>query len=89
MTAEHGAQIHLAGDLHELFGLALIFHARQVDDDRVALSQDFRLGDTEGVDPLANLLDSKVEITRTALLEQRLSQLWADIPVSAGEKIPR
>ena len=51
---QHGAQVHLAGAPDELERLLLVLHAGQVDDDRVALADDLRLGDAEAVDALAD-----------------------------------
>ena len=57
----------LTGDLHERNSFVLVLHTGQVDDDRVALTEDLRLGHAERIDALTNLLHGQVEAGTTEL----------------------
>ena len=61
VVGQHRPEVHLARDLHELFGLLLVLHAGQVDHDGITLAQDLGLGHAEAVDSRADALDSEVE----------------------------
>ena len=58
---QHGAEVHLAGDLHELHRFGLVLHAGEVHHDGVALAEDLRLGDAEAVDA-AELVVADLEL---------------------------
>src|SRR5207249_2568544 len=48
---KHRPEVELGGGADEADDAALVLHARQLDDDRVALAADVGLGHAEGVDP--------------------------------------
>ena len=54
---DHGAEPQLGGVAHDLDGPLLVLHAGELDDDRIALAGDLRLGHAERIDPAADDLD--------------------------------
>ena len=83
---QHRTEVHLTGDLDELFGLLLVLHARQVDDDGVALAQDLRLGHAEAVDTLADALHGQIEARCVEVADRLLGDRDAALQVEAERR---
>ena len=77
------SQVHLAGDLDQRLGLLLVLDARQVDDNRVALSQNLRLSDAEAVDSLTDSFDGQVETRRVERADRLLGDRDATLQVKS------
>ena len=85
---EHRAEAQFGRGAHQVERPLLVLHARQRDDDRVALPGDVRLGHTEGVDAVADDPDRLVELVavdvRLGLEDDRQTSL----EVEAEQRAP-
>ena len=61
MSQKYWTKQNRSGHLDQTQRLILVVNARQVDNDRVTLTDNFRLRDSERVHTLANTLYSKIE----------------------------
>ena len=68
-------------------GLVAVLHAGQVDDDVAPLARDLRLGDAEGVDPVADDVDGHVEGVGLELADRREHDRHAALEVEAEHRL--
>jgi hypothetical protein len=64
----------------------LVVDSRQVDDDRVSLTDDFRFGDTQGVDSFPDALDGEIETLGVELPDRFLGDRDASLEVETERR---
>ena len=72
MSQKNRAKQDSSGHLHQSQRLVLVVDSGKVDHDRIALTNNFRLGDTKRVDSVADPFDRKVEADRVILAHRFL-----------------